>query len=665
MKISISDIMINKTFPKFNQTLNFVNRTIYLYPLFVGIIILYLSYHHGIGQYGMGFGFVLSSVLYYFLKERLYLEAPNSINSNNENYKLFVILNIIFFVSFLLSLILLHSIIYNRPILYFILVTISFSSIFIEIFQMKSNIYNYILILKIILVSLSLRIGRYFNYPSIPGSDTIAHLNFAEMIIQSGFVPSYSIAEKYSYACLFHIFEAINSIVLNTNLKDTLFYSVVSFSVIIISLLLYSIVNKIYDNKTALVAVLFVNVADMVFVQTVTNINTGTLVYYFFLIILFCIIQEKNKLIYSSILVVMLLCVTLTHQLTAFCVLLILSVFLIGVKIYKSYYIGMLKRDPDQENHAANISSNTLAYFYILTIFYWSQIGPSGGGITFFDNIIYRLNSTIMSMVHEYATTASAPTTQYEQLFSSFDFISNILYNLGYNFLLMLAILGILIIIGHECKSMAIFSYVSASLFLFGLIYAGTYLGLGYLLIPHRFLPSLQLFFVIFASFSTTKIYIISSGKWIKAGLTITIILLIFFMITTPYTNRPDSIYAKNMVYRDQFTYSELKPLVWSNNFLENQKLFVDPILISVPLSSVESLNISNTHFAPFYPESLNNSKSILLRQDIVRNPYLLISNTFGTIHKRNYQESYSKISHEYNLVYSNNYAEIYQNYSR
>ena len=266
-------------------------------------------------------------------------------------------------------------------------------------------------------------------------------------------------------------------------------------------------------------------------------------------------------------------------------------------------------------------------------------------------------------MINEYFTEGSALTSQYEKFFSIYNFYSNFLYNLGSNFLLMLAIIGILIIIGCKYKSQFNFSYISTTFILFGLIYAGTYIGLGYLFIPHRLLSFLQFFLVIFASFATYMIYTISSKKWIKFGLMGIVIFLIFFMITTPYINNGDAIYATDMVYRDQLLYSELKSLDWSNYFLENQTLFVDSLVSPRSISTIDTLNISPAQIEPYNPESHKNSINILVRQYVMTNPDLKLSGTFGTIRKLNYIELFSKVPQKYNLIYSNNYAMIYKNY--
>jgi len=650
--------MNTRAFTRINLFINYISHTISLYVLLLGMVILYLSYYSGIGQYGMGFAFVLGSVFYYILK-KIDIRVTPSINSTYIYYKL-LILNIIFFISFSLSLLMLHYSVYYRSILYFFVVTISFFSIFMEIILINSSKFSSFLILKIILVSLFLRIGRLFNYPTIPGSDVHGHLSIAKLIIQNGTVPGYSIAEKYSYSCLMHIFVAINDIILSVNLKDLLFYSIVLSTTIIVSLFIYCIVNKMYNAQTALIAVLFINISDMFFNLTVTNINPGSIVYCFFIVILFCIIQQRNMTIYSSIVVLMIYCIILSHQLSTFCVFIILFTLLLSMIIYNYYFVKILKINLNSKNLELHLYSTTLILYFTLMIFFWTQIGPAHSS-SFFDNMIYRLNSTITSMINEYVSEASVPSSSYEAFFSTHSIYSNILYNLGSNILLMLAIIGILYIIGSKNKSLFNFSYISATVVLFCLIYAGTYIGLGYLFIPHRFLAFLQLFLVIFASYSTYRIYIISSQNWGKFGLMSIVIFLIFFIITTPYLSNGDAIYSTDMVYRDQLTYSELKSLEWSNYFLENHTVYVDSIVTPRPLSTVDFLNISTLQTVPLNLNYHEKPKNVLMRQYVLANPDLNVGGTFGAVSEQNYQGLLSNISQEYNFIYSNNCARIYQ----
>lgn len=654
--------MINRAFSSLNSFFKVINSTIHIYPILIGIFILYLSYYSGIGQYGMGFAFVFGSIFDYILIKGSNTKKSSRTNSTPRNYQLFIIINIIYWISFSISLIILHSVIYVRPILYFILVTISFCSIFLEIFQIKSDTYSYILVLKIILVSLSLRIGRFFNYPSIPGSDTHFHLNLAELIIQNGFISSYSIADKYSYSCLWHILNSICGIILDVNMRNMLFYSIVLSSTIITSLFVYCIVKKIYNYQIAVISVLLINISDMVFVQNVTNINPSSIVYCFFLVILFCIIHENKKYMHSAIAILMIFCMILSHQLSTFCVLLILVTLLLSKFSYYSYHARFINNNFNLNDLELNLYLNTILLYIVSLILQWSTIGSSVNGYhSFFDSMISRLFGTLKSTFTEYAKTTNVPTTQYEQLFSGFNFYSNLFYNLGSNILLMFAIVGILITLRSKSKYLLKFSYICATFMLIGLVYAGTYIGLGYLLVPHRFLPFLQYFYVVFASVSMYKIVTINYNKWIKFGLITLLIFLIFFIITTPYLNRGDAIYSKDMIYRDQYTFSELKSLEWSSNYLKDQNLSVDSIIYPRPLTTVQNINITINqlqNFNPMYPVYPNN---IFVRQYIVENPDLMIGGTFGKTHEFNYNKLIITISQNYNLIYSTNSGNIYQ----
>jgi uncharacterized membrane protein len=652
--------MINRAFPKINLLLEYLVHKIYLYPLLIGIIILYLSYHSGIGQYGMGLAFFLGSIFYYILKKKIDAKVTHITNLTSINHRSSLLLNIIFFISFSLSLLILHYSVYYRPILYFILVTISFFSIFVEIIQVNSSKYSYFLILKTILVSLSLRVGRLFNYPTIPGSDIQFHLNIAKLIVQYGTVPDYSIADKYSYSCLMHILIAINDIILSVNLKNLLFFSIIVSTTIVVSLMIYCIVNKIYNTQIALIAALFVNISDMFFNLNVTGINPGTIVYCFLLMILFCIIQQRNKLQYSLIVVFMIFCMALSHQLSTFCVVIILLTLLISIKIYNIPFIKPLKKNLNSKDLELHLSSTLFTLFFTFLIFFWTQIGPTVDK-SFFKNMVYRLNRTIISMITEYFSEATVPTSKYEVFFSTFNIYSNVLYNLGSSILLMLAIIGILLIIGSKHKSLINFSYINVTFILFCLIYVGTYIGLGYLFIPHRFMVFLQLFLVIFASYSTYKLYTSSSQNLGKFSLMGIVIFLIFFMITTPYLNNGDAFYSTDMAYRNQLIDSELKSLEWSSYHFQNDIVYADSVVNQRSFSTVDFLNISPTKINTLDLKSQNLPKNILIRQYVIDNPKLNVGETFGTTNKQDYLGILSNVFQKYNSIYSNNCVGIYQ----
>ena len=631
--------------------------------LFTGLVILYLSYKSGIGQYGMGLAFSLGSIAYYFLKKKVdFKKISMDCVSNQDNkidHTLFLTTNIIFVICFTLSIAILYNIQYFRPPLYFILVAIAFFSIFLEIFNIpEDGIFKYVGMLKILILSLSFRVGRYYSHPTIPGSDTHFHLVFAKSITENGRIMNLEWS-KYLYTPLWHVFEAMNNIILNTNLKDTLFISLVTTSIVIISLFVYLIARKLFNFKVGLIAFLFVNIADMLFVRTVTNINTGVFVHIFFIIALFCLIQEKNKPIYSFFMLLLIVESILTHQLSTFVFFSILFVFSISQFIYLQ--LRGLLTEYKNSNIKTNITSNFVLFFFIFMIFYWSIMGPSEGS-TFFDSMVSRLHGTLIGMFNDYASTGSSSTV-YANLFSNYTMISNLMYNMGYSILFGLAIIGILVLLNHKYRSSIVtFKYICGSIFLFTLIYPGTYLGLDQVFIPHRFISFLELFLIIFAAFSVYILLKINIKKWNKIGASLVVLFLIFFMITTPFINRNDALYSTDQTVVTGYTSSELKTLEWGTNYIV-EKLYVDPLISMRPLSTAEKFNISIDQIAHYSARFSEKSipQNVFLRESVVDKPDLVLSGTFGKARKANLALFIEAVSEKHNLIYSSHSGYIYQ----
>ncbi len=631
--------------------------------LFTGLVILYLSYKLGIGQYGIGLAFSLGPVAYYFLKKKVDLRNINIDCLSNQNIKInltsFLITNIIFVICFTLSIAILYNIQYIRPPLYFILVTLALFSIFLEIFNIQNNgKWIYFIIIKILLISLSFRIGRYYSFPTIPGSDTHFHLMFVKSIIANGKIIDNNVFQYY-YTPFWHIFEAINSIILNINLRDTLFISLIAASVVIISLFIYLIVKNLFNIKIGLIAFFFFNIADLIFVGTVTNINTSILVLIFFIMTLFCIIQTKNKSIYSLFIISFIFESIITHQLSTFIFFNAMVIFVISEFLYLQFHNKL--NEVKKSHYIANTSITLICIFFISMIFYWMNMSHLASG-SFFDDMINRLYHSFTSMLSEYAGDREPTTTVYINLLRNYGMISNLMYNMGYTILFGLAIIGILVLLNRKYRSRITFQYICASIFLFGLIYPGTYLGLDQLLIPHRFLPFLELFLIIFAAFSVYIIFEIKIIKWNKICMSVIVLFLIFFMITTPFINRNDGFYSTDQIYATDYTYSELKALEWGTNYI-NEFLFVDPLITKRPLSTVEELNISIDQIVN-YPERLNEKnipQNVFVREYIVDKKDLLISGTFGKVREVNMASIIEIVSEKYNLIYSAHSGFIYQ----
>jgi uncharacterized membrane protein len=623
-----------------------------------GLLIILLSAFAGIGQYGMGFAFVLGSLVYYLLKTKhpthIVLKDDKTLE-RKQNKTLFLANNIIFFVLFLFSVVILWNVVYYRPPTYFFIITIAYLSLFLEIYIGKrEDVFNYFIIIKTIILSIPFRMSRYYTFPTIPGNDTHFHLGYAKYILDNGTIYGYDAAGKYLYTPLWHIYEAISGILLDLALKDLLFFTIVLLFTITLSLFSYLIAKQLFNTRVALMALIFANIADMLFVRGVTNINPGSFVHIFLIISLYCLIQQKNKHLYSLLIIIFMFCSILTHQLSTFAFFSLMFSILVGKYIYK--FIST----PSYWNKNLNMKNNTVLLFFITMIFYWSTMG-SAAGSTFFDSMVYRLNRSLSRMFNEYAS-GDSPETVYANMFSQFDIISNLTFNLGYSILVGLAVIGILLLIHKKNICQTSFSYVFASIMLYIIIYPGTLIGLNQLFIPHRFISQLEIFLIIFASIAMHVLHNSINKKYNTLVISIVAMFLIFFMVTTPFINHNDSLYNSDRVHREGYMYSELKAIEWNNIYSVDKKIITDPLIKSRPLSTVSSLNVSSIQLQE-YPRNLDVktiSSNILIRQYAKDRPDMIIGSTFGKIRKTNMRSFIQIVPYECNKIYSSNSGSVY-----
>jgi hypothetical protein len=630
-----------------------------------GIVLLYLSFSAGIGQYGMGLAFLAGAFVYLHLRKSSHrmksLDTEMGDSKGENRHKTLLLLNFIFLLCFSASIYILHQALYIRPPIYFILVTAAYLSIFIEILYInKEGPACHLNILKTILLSLSFRAGRYFSFATIPGTDTQAHLAIANMISELGHIPGYEIMQdKYIYTPLWQVLVSATGILLDADSSKTLFFSIALPFVILISLFVFLIVKKIAANvQTGLIALLFVNIADMFLIRGLTAIYTSSLVLCFFFLILFCFMQEKNNTIFSAFILLSIFSMVITHQLSTFCVLIIFFSLLVSKQVYNFLLSRFELKDNEVKKLPLNINTTLFTFFLVFLVFYWSTMGE--GGYTFFGGMVGRLKSSISRMFTEYTSACS-----YTNVFATYDIWSNLLYNLGYSILLGLAVVGLLLWLNHKYISLTRFAYIIAAVSLFAVIYVGTYVGLGHMFIPHRFLAFLEVFLVICAAYSVYVIYRSYTQPRGMIFVCFVVAALIFFMVTTPYINRNDAIYCNERVHRTGYTSSEVASAVWAVSHSSNEIIYTDPLFKMYKIPTVADISLSDKSIIR-YPRGINiNAKN--KRGLVIVRPYfermggtIFYTGTFGIGHVENTSQFLTTVTKNYDLAFSSGGTRVY-----
>ncbi len=626
-----------------------------------GAVIVVLSYTAGIGQYGLGFAFLSAPFGYTLARmpSKNHGFQVGQSRTQKSRRHLYCALDICFWALYSVSSVVLYHTLYFRPWYYFLCVSVAFAILVIQTLFIEFKPWNVtVYFLKIVSLSLSYRAGRFFAFPTIPGSDTHFHLIHAKYISDFGYVPPFEIADKYAFTPLWHIYETIYTMIFDAGMAQSLFFLASSILVVTI-ILIYVIGKNLFNSQVGLMASVFVSLGDMIFVKTVTSIDTSLLIMVYFLVLIFCLHYTRKSFYFIAILMI----VTLfwTHQLSAFAVYLTLLGYYVCDRITSSDYFHHItaSRFPKaQFSKSTYLNSPFMAFSTIYMIFFWSLIGEdTADGNNFFEMMIIRLVVNIRNMFKEYSASMKLPTTVFEKMFSHYDLIDSLFYNLGYSMLFCLALIGALLVLKY-CLNGERVSLLSTMVLLFVIIYPGTFIGLDLMLLPDRFLPFFQFISIIFAAFSLVAFYRLAPERISHIILTFFTLIMIFFLITAPYANRNDPIYSKSMEPRTEIMHSELAGISWGQRVSVDNHITVDPHIGSRVLSTVELLHLDPRNITNYM--SPDESDLYYIRSHIRENPDIQVRKTFGVMKMVDCTEYLNDIAIHYQFVYNNSRVEIY-----
>jgi hypothetical protein len=379
------------------------------------------------------------------------------------------------------------------------------------------------------------------------GADAFWHAKMAQLITNTGFVPPFEIIEGYFHYSIFHIFASTTQTVCQIDIKDALFCSICLVS-IISTIFIYLIGKKLAGPQVGLLATLLANVSDTIIVRGITNINPGSLVLCYFLLILYLVFKEKHRVINGSLIILITLLAVISHQLSTFVCFICLASIYVGKSAYKIVY---------KHKESVIITISYVLLFAVAMQSYWMYTYAHPGQPVF-DWLLGPLLNVLQSGTefgNEMAVTHAA-------YYSST--LPNILFHLGYLILLFFAIGGALFwLSSKEDKKISIVAVVTV-LYIF--VYAIPAFAINNML-PGRWFPILYVFLVMLASAYLFKIIQLIKFNPNKTFAVFSIIVIIsFFMITTPNINKDNPMYAKERCTRNMFKASEISAITTIND---------------------------------------------------------------------------------------------------
>jgi hypothetical protein len=503
---------------------------------FTGAGIFYLSYTGVINQFIIGLTLLFSSLIY--LVTRSWLKE-NSFQNYQLSYRQKSILTLIFCLLVIVTSLLWYIQTFSRPVIYFVLVSFFAGLIAVEILFLTKDDNVWPILLKIFFSSFLIRMGIWYNYPSVMGYDAFFHINMANLISTTGFVPPFEISEKYVLYPVMHIFIAITKIFSFIDIKDAVFFSIGIIS-IISTLFVFIFVNRFAGPRVGLLSTLLICITTQIVVTGITNITCGSLVLCYFLMLLFLLIDRDRRPHTLLLCLVIMFTTVITHQLSSFVVFLSLCLFAVSLLLFEHLIMKIDKK----------ITFKLfLALFGITMIFYWIYT-PLYYNASFFDGILAPFID-ILTSGGIYGSEQLLTGHRYDvQFFETF------LLQTSYLILPFFGIAGIFFWLSRKDELKFSVAFISGLLFF--LVYAIPMLGIRNLL-TDRWIPFLSVFLGICAA-----AYIISGVEIIKSKavklVTIFIIasLLSFFMVIPPAINKDNPFMAKNQTIRNQFSDNEI-----------------------------------------------------------------------------------------------------------
>lgn len=507
----------------------------------LGLLIISLYYIINLNQKDIGIAILSSCLIYFLFRNKFRSEA--AISSREDRLK--SILGILFYLIFLTCILIYSMNLYYRPISYFILICVLAALIASQILYIREGDGVASLLMQIFLLSILIRVGIFYNFPSLMGYDAYFHAGMARVITDTGFVAPIETSSKYFYYPLAHIFVSVTQIMGETDIKDAMFYSI-GFASVFSTVAIYLIGKKIEGPQMGLLATLLINLNNHNIVAGIANITPGSLVLCYFILIIYAIFSEKQSLRYTGFILLVTILMVLTHQLTTF------VVFLSLVSIYAGRYLHnhVYKSLPIKTS-----SFNYILFFIISLQTYWmfTFVNPN----TSFLEMVLSPLMDVLQVGASYSSDELIVGSGNNQ-----ETLEVLLLHISYLALPFFAIGGVLAWFSREdVKKVNKFSIALVVVILYSLAYGIPLLGMRNFL-TSRWFPLISVFLVFVAASYMLKLVSLFNSKKAKVSAIFIIILLFsFVMVTTPGINKDNPLVAKDTTVRNQFKEVEIEAI--------------------------------------------------------------------------------------------------------
>lgn len=394
---------------KFNKI---INRLYVNFDVFVSVLLIVF----GITFIVLGFKFKVDRLeqisIFLILAATIFLVLRNRFPKNYDfiygkefSRKTFVITSIIFYISLIIGMLIINQDLYSRPLSFLLVISLLAGLVAVQIISTDDKVHYYLILFEIIVLGIVIRATVYYQFYGLIGGDPWVHAGSINSIISLGHVTDK--VAGYYYFPFMHILGAFIHDLTGLNLKNSMF--VIGLCEFLSLIFIFLIVKKIFDYKMGLLAFLILSVATYT-VEYGFLVIPQTLGISFLVILIYLFFIQKNldtvykKMIFSVFIMLFLTSSVLTHTITSFATLIVLSAIFI-VDFVRIKISDILKIKLKNRNY---VTGTLLALFFIFIIYYWmfssGFIGVIGETIKWGFSSVYQAPS-VSTVTESFSTT--------------------------------------------------------------------------------------------------------------------------------------------------------------------------------------------------------------------------------------------------------------------
>lgn len=231
----------------------------------------------------------------------------------------------------------------TRPLIYFIIISLSYIVILLQIVHCNDQINSTYILIQIILTNFSLILTTVFKYPLyFVGGDTLSHIRYSYITLSTGHSIPFSLEPAYSNYPGCHILAAIISEISSISIDKSLYIIITIVISALIIFLYYLFLSMSKIKNFSLIGIFFVIISPP-FVYYSSYVVARNYAFLFFVIFLYSKLKSHNASVPLSI-ISMISAISLisVHSVTIIQMFFILAIFgIIGIIFHQPTPINL------------------------------------------------------------------------------------------------------------------------------------------------------------------------------------------------------------------------------------------------------------------------------------------------------------------------------------